>query len=302
MTQTEKHIWLLQTLLDSKLTHGLTLRELSEKWIEKSGKPLDRSTFNRWRDAIERQWGVNIECSSGNEYKYSITNPEAIEEEKVGKWIVDSFSMGSALMDTLDLHGRILLERIPSGQTYLQPIIRAMKAGHRIRIEYHKFGAPCSLPCEISPLCLKLYHNRWYIVGAYFKEGKFQTRVYGLDRIEGVTPLTESFSMPEDFDGEEYFADYMGVSIAPEAKVWPIRLRVSNPQRHYVLSLPLHHSQRVVSDDGDFAEIELTLAPTDEFFMEILHGGSSIEILSPPEVVMQMKGWVNELYYVYNTD
>lgn len=45
---------------------------------------------------------------------------------------------------------------------------------------------------------------------------------------------------------------------------------------------------------------EVSVAPTEEFFMEMLRGGSWIEILSPVEVVDQMKGWVEGLYNVYN--
>ena len=68
----------------------------------------------------------------------------------------------------------------------------------------------------------------------------------------------------------------------------------------YIMSLPLHHSQRLLVDEGDYAEFEVKVAPTEEFFMEMLHGGSWIEVLSPKEVVDQMKGWVEDLYNVYN--
>jgi len=299
MTQTEKYIWLLNTI---HRAGEISLKDLSERWKEymSTEKPLDRATFNRWKEAIGLQWDVNIDCKRRGGYKYYISNPDEIDKNKLKKWLVDSFSVGNALMDALSIKERIFLEQIPSGHTHLTTIVSAMKGNRKLEIEYRGFGKTYSSRFHINPLCLKLYKNRWYVVGENCYYGEWRKTIYGLDRIENVHELSETFTMPEDFDAEEYFADYIGVLRRTNVTAKPIRIRVWEPHKYYIMSLPIHHSQRLIDDKGEYAEFELTLAPTEEFFIEMLHGGSWIEVLSPPKVVEQMKEWVNELYNVYN--
>lgn len=299
MTQTEKYIWLLNTI---HRAGAISLKDLSERWKEymSTDKPLDRATFNRWKEAIGLQWNINIDCKRRGGYKYYISNPEEIDEDKLKKWLVDSFSVGNALMEALNIKNRILLEHVPSGHTHLTTIVSAMKGNRKLEIEYRGFAKQYSSRFPINPLCVKLYKNRWYVVGENCYYGEWRKTIYALDRIENARELSETFTMPEDFDANEYFADYIGVSRRTNVKPELIRIKVWEPHKYYIMSLPIHHSQRLILDKGEYAEFELTLAPTEEFFMEMLHGGSWIEVLSPPKVVAQMKDWVNELYYVYN--
>lgn len=303
MTQTQKYIWLLNTIHRSG-ERGISLREISDKWLAKhniSDKPLDRATFNRWKDAIQEQFDVIIENEQKPPYRYYITNPEIINGDKVSKWLLDSLSMGTTLMDGISLKSRILLEQIPSGHEHLSTIITAMKSNHRLQITYRGFGSYYSSTFPISPLCVKLYKNRWYVVGQCFYREKWQEIIYGLDRIEEVRVLDETFKYPADFNAADFFDGTLGVSLYEKVKVETIRIKVEYPHAHYVKTLPIHPSQKmIVDEDGEYAEFDITVRPTEEFFMEMLHGGAWIEVLSPDHVVEQMKGWVNDLYNVYN--
>lgn len=53
MTQTEKHIWLIDTI---RRAGRISLEDISAKWQDcedlSGGKPLLRCKFNRWRTAI----------------------------------------------------------------------------------------------------------------------------------------------------------------------------------------------------------------------------------------------------------
>lgn len=300
MTQTEKYIWLLNVIHHSH--GGISLKDISEKWKDYMGttKDLDRSTFTRWREAIQLQFHVTIDSEKRPPYRYYIVNPEDIESDKVNKWLLDSVSMGSTLMNHLDLKDRILLEDIPSGHSHLATIVTAMKANKLLQLTYKGFSKSVSSTFSIAPLCVKLHKNRWYVVGECWYKDKWQRFTYGLDRIVEVNELDERFDYPDDFNAEAYFRDYIGVSRSRNPIAEPIRFRVYEPHKYYIMSLPIHHSQRLLIDEGDYAEFEVKVAPSEEFFMEMLQAGSWIEILSPPEVVEAMKGWVEDLYNIYN--
>lgn len=65
-------------------------------------------------------------------------------------------------------------------------------------------------------------------------------------------------------------------------------LRFSSEAGRFVKEATLHHSQEVISDtDSDFT-IRLNLLITFDFVMEILSYGDQIEVLSPPELRMQI--------------
>lgn len=302
MTLTQKYIWLLDIIHKSGES-GITFRDISTRWVSDhnlSDRPLDRATFNRWKDGIQEQFKIVIVNEKKPPYRYSILDPEIIEGNKMNKWLLDSVSVGTTLLGNLDIQDKILLEEIPSGRAHLATIVSALKHNHKVQITYRSFGKIYSSTFAIEPLCVKLYNNRWYVVGNSYPDGEQRRYTYGLDRIEETRELKEVFPYPEDFNTKEYFHDYIGVSRWADPVEGPIKFRVYNPHKYYIMSLPIHHSQRLLVDEGDYAEFEVNVAPTEEFFMEMLRGGSWIEVLSPKEVVDQMKGWVEELYSVYN--
>ena len=112
MTQTEKHIWLIDTI---RRAGRISLEDISAKWQDceelSGGRPLLRCKFNRWRTAILMQFGVNIECEKRGGYRYYIDNPEAIDEDQLKSWIIDSFavsfgSLSIRMNTTLTTSGR----------------------------------------------------------------------------------------------------------------------------------------------------------------------------------------------------
>ena len=115
MTQTEKHIWLIDTI---NRAGRISLKNLSEKWECNEElscvKPLQICTLNRWRNQILLQYGIEITCESNGSYRYYIANPEAIEENKLRKWMLDSVAVGNVIASYKDLGNRIVVQQIPS--------------------------------------------------------------------------------------------------------------------------------------------------------------------------------------------
>lgn len=79
-------------------------------------------------------------------------------------------------------------------------------------------------------------------------------------------------------------------------------LRANRAHKYYMESLPLHHSQRMIEDCGEYADFELYLSPTYDFVMRLLQAGSMIEVISPASLRRTMKGWIAEMYELYKND
>ena len=301
MNQLQKYTWLIDTIRRAgKISH----KDLSEKWERHKDlsdcRPLHRATFNRWRDAIYEQFGIIIDCQKVGGYLYYIANPEDIDEDKLKKWMLDSFAVGNVIGENLSLKGRILVDEIPSGREHLTSLLEAMKENKVVNISYRPFRKSRGFTFPIEPYCVKLFENRWYVLAHNIHYDDI--RLYSLDRIESAETTKETFKLPKDFNAEEYFSTAYGIVIGSNMKPERIVIRANEDHKHYLKSLPLHHSQRVIEDCGEYADFELYLSPTYDFVMRLLHVGAMIEVIQPQSLRKTMKGWISDMYNLYKND
>lgn len=301
MTQLQKYTWLIETIRRAgKISH----RDLSDKWERckdlSDCKPLHRATFNRWRDAIFSQFGIIIDCQRVGGYLYFIANPEDIDEDELKKWMLDSFAVGNLIGENLSLKDRILVDQIPSGRDHLTTLLEAMKENRVVNIEYKAFKYSRSFKIPVEPYCVKLHENRWYMLGHNLS--KDTIRLYGLDRIETIEITNQEYKLPKDFSASEYFSNYFGIVIGKDVKPERIVIRSNADQTPYLKSLPLHHSQKLIEDNGEYADFELYLAPTYDFVMKLLQVGAMIEVISPVSLRRTMKGWISDMHELYKND
>lgn len=301
MTQLQKYTWLIETIRRAgKISH----RDLSDKWERckdlSDCKPLHRATFNRWRDAIFSQFGIIIDCQRVGGYLYFIANPEDIDEDELKKWMLDSFAVGNLIGENLSLKGRILVDQIPSGRDHLTTILEAMKENRVVNIIYKAFRYSRSFEIPVEPYCVKLFENRWYMLGHNLS--KDTIRLYGLDRIETVEVTEQEYKLPKDFSAADYFYNYFGIVIDKDVVPQRVVIRSNADHTPYLKSLPLHHSQKLIEDNGEYADFELYLAPTYDFVMKLLQAGAMIEVISPDSLRRTMNGWISDMYELYKND
>ena len=67
-----------------------------------------------------------IECQKTGCYLYFIANPQDIDEDKLKKWMLDSYAVGNVIGENLSLKNRILVEEIPSGRDHLISILETI--------------------------------------------------------------------------------------------------------------------------------------------------------------------------------
>ena len=301
MNQLQKYTWLIDTIRRAgKISH----KDLSDRWERNKEmsdyKPLHRATFNRWRDAIFEQFGIIIDCQKTGGYLYYIANPEDIDEDKLKKWMLDSFAVGNIIGENLSLKDRILVDEIPSGRDHLTTILQAMKENRVVNITYRPFKKPHGYTFPIEPYCVKLFENRWYVLAHNLHYG--DVRLYGLDRMESAETTDQTYKLPKNFDAAEYFSTAYGIVLGYDVKPERIVIRANEDHKHYLKSLPLHHSQRLIEDYGEYADFELYLSPTYDFIMKLLHVGAMIEVISPASLRKTMKGWISDMYELYKND
>ena len=292
----KNYIWLINTIYHSR---GISLEEINERWIKNDmsdGEPLSRATFNRYKEAIEEIFDLTIDCQRKGGYLYSIKNESMLKSNKYQNWLLDTLSVSNMLIESDSLQSRIILENIPAGKQYLQPIINAMKQGHKLQIAYHKFGQQESYTITIEPYAIKVFKQRWYLLAKSPK--REAPTIYALDRVEQLVETEETFQFPEDFDTEAFFRDCYGV-LSTDDKAKRIVIRAYAPYMNYVRTLPLHHSQKEIKSTAQYADFEFRLKPTFDFRQELLAQGHDVEILQPAPFREEMKAMLEKMLSRY---
>ena len=287
-----RYIWLLHLLLEEK---QLTFDKISQRWQESNlgdNKPLPLRTFHQHRSAVEELFGVEIKCNPSNGYKYAITNPEVLRNDRIRKWLLNSFNLSNMIIAGHNMKDRILFEDIPRGTEYLQTIIDAMQQSKELAIDYQPFyGHRASY--TIQPYAMKTYHQRWYVLGLIKELNAI--RNIALDRLLEMTIKEQPFKFPKNFNAEKYYANTVGIFVNEKLSPVKVTLKAYGKQIEYLRSLPLHKSQcETFSKYGEFCVFEYKLCLTPELSSQILAMGENVEILEPIELREEVKRRLEE--------
>lgn len=167
------------------------------------------------------------------------------------------------------------------GNKYLDEIYDAIIRKVKINIAYKGFWNTETKEITISPVLLKLYNQRWYLIG------KSNNKKYSLDRIQELTTLDkEKFNFTGTKKG--LFDNVIGIS-QPELTPEKVVLLFEPRQGRYIKSLPMHSSQNILSDNDFGLKIEITVGINWELKEEIKKHGSLVKVINPLHLVEEIK-------------
>ena len=273
-----QYTWLINTILRAE---KIDFDHIGRLWLTNDlndGRPLSRTTFYRIRQAIDDMFGIRIECD--NQHQYFIVNPESLRDNSTQNWMLRTLTVNNILLDGISIKDQLLLEDVPAGLEHLETIINAIKDHHTLQMGYQKFTDSEPYSTRIEPYCLKLFHQRWYLLGKSERKG-WTMAIYALDRMTELTETDHCFKMNPTFDAKTYFHDYFGVIPDQTVKAECIVLRAYSPMDDYLRTLPLHHSQKEIATEKQSALFEYHVAPTHDFIQAILKEGHELEVIEP---------------------
>lgn len=269
---------------------GITFAEINEKWLDtdmSEGVELARSTFNRHKDAIEDIFGLYIDCNRQNGYKYYIGNSEVLNEDSVQNWMLSTLTVNNIIGEAMSLQDRILLQPALVEGDYLKMVIEAMKKSVKLAIDYKKYGDEEPRHLTFEPYCIKLFKQRWYILG-HFHRNAIADRpevdyfgVFSFDRILNMSLTDDKFQMDPSFNAQAYFEECFGVLVNDDTVAQRIVIRVFGDERFYVRDLPIHKSQREIGQGEDYTDFELFMRPTIDLSTHFVSRSFLIKVLEP---------------------
>lgn len=169
------------------------------------------------------------------------------------------------------------------GLEFLDPLYQSIIHRKVIEITYRSFKARASSSFMFHPYLLKEYNNRWFALGK--KNQQENTHILALDRIEQtIQQPEEAFRYNVDFDAAEYFKPIVGVTLNAGSPIHHVKLFVDNSNAPYVLTKPIHPSQKTVETQEDGVIISLDVKLNFELERVIIGYGESMKVLAPQKL------------------
>lgn len=203
-----------------------------------------------------------------------------------------------------DLKTRLNLEKRPTiisvsknlltNSTLIARLFTAIRLNHVITLDYHTFSETKPRHVEVTPYLLKEYNNRWFLIASACDTGKILT--FPLDRIDDFTNNYTARYIPAPDNLEERFDDIIGMTLPESSSPEKIRFWVSNYSNNYVMTKPIHGSQRILRGaveqelrikfpsltNGTFFQIECI--ENYELIRELCSFGPELYVVSPDRI------------------
>ena len=300
-------------LLKSK-PNGITYEEtknfLEEKFEEKAFElKFSEKTFKRDRNLIAEILGLESKYQK-TLGTFALNNEELnLESEST----LDDILLIDAYRKSKKNSKIVLFEkREPKGLYHFSELINAIKSHRVVSFTYQKYDENQPEKRVVIPYALKESQNRWYLLATDFspenkkslehflstdEKEEFQKpkiKSFGFDRISNVeVHRTRQLRFLNIL--EESFKNSFGVSSTLDEIPQEIVLSFTPHQGKYIKSLPLHHSQEILTDDEKELRIKVTLSPTFDFNQEILSHGSNVTVISPESFRKHITNTIREM-------
>lgn len=301
LNQTNKLVWIIETIYKAG---KITFEDLNRKWIDNvdlsGGEEMLKRTFHKWKWSIFDTFGLVIECEKAAPYRYYIENVDDMKRGSIENWLLSTYSVSNSLIESKSIKDRIILEEIPSGREYLDPIIDAMKKNHFIHITYYNYWREDNREHYLMPLCVKLFRQRWYMVGRIWPSGK--DILFSLDRMRDFRLSSHTFEYPEDFSPQEYFDGCFGIIPDKKCKVEDVLIKVNAGQANYMRDLPMMDNQQEIERNEEYSTFKIHVRLTFDFQQELLWNREELEVLEPLWLRKEIAGAVKRMWNKYKED
>ncbi len=186
------------------------------------------------------------------------------------------------------------------GLEHLDTLYQAVLKKIVLKITYRSFTARQASEFVFHPFILKEFNNRWFLVGKPNTKNKQSIVTLALDRIIDIDFDTTIPYLKENFNGDTYYKNTIGVTVLNEEQLQEVILRIDKNNAPYVLTKPFHHSQEVVEKLKDGSTIiKLYVHLNFELERLILGFGSTIEVIQPRQLRKRIRKNIEKAHLFY---
>ena len=269
----------------TKIISLLRLRPMSFKEIqvemEKDPDAVEENlttsirTMQRDIKAIASIYDIEIKNDPKTSKYYIVEDVENLPSKRLREnfEILNAIRMSRGFGDSL-----VFEERRSLGTEHMSGLMYAIQKKLYVEFTYEKFWDDSVMKRKVAPISLKESRNRWYLIARDEKDNRIKN--FALDRIQNLFIEKDQFQ-PVKYNVDEEFRDSFGIINGTNEKATEVILSFTPEQGRYVESLPLHHSQSLITKSEEEIRFGYYIRPTFDFKMEILSYGKQVKVIKP---------------------
>lgn len=240
---------------------------------------FSKRTFQRDIQDIAEVHNIDIEYDRISKC-YRIISSENCYQDRIKERLLENAQLNFALQIYNKADKWIDLDqRKPTSVEYIQLILKSLDRAKQLKFTHYSFWKGASSK-TVEPLGLKEFKQRWYLVARDTKDGA--VKIYSLDRISNLENGNIGYTYPQSFYIHHYFTHAFGVDVGQQTDTpKQVTLSFTPFQANYIKTLPLHPSQKIISDTSEELRVTLTVLLTFDFEMEILAMGEHVRVIAP---------------------
>lgn len=243
-------------------------------------------TLQRDFKAISEIFKIDIKYCKNKGYFIDKRFPESETFER----LLSDFSILSAAGSDEILREYVIPEnRKMTFSADIGDLMMSIKDCRIIEFSYYLPRQDKTVRFHVNPHFLKESQQRWYLVG-FLDDGRM--RCFELGRVKDLKITDKNFVRNDTLDIPALFRESFGIWNNPEDPVEDIVLKYDALDARFIKTLPIHSSQRTISETADEITISLRLRITNDFVMELLSRSRSVEVISP----LSLRKRLNEIY------
>ena len=172
------------------------------------------------------------------------------------------------------------------GLEFLSIIFNAILYKKVLNIEYKTFRSDALETFLMHPQYLKQYNNRWFVLGTHSKYQPITT--LSIDRIIAIKETKDVYQI-STIDFTETYDDVVGITRDLNSEVIKITLHANSILAPYILTKPIHGSQKIGVLNENGLTFSINVIPNYELEQQILSYGEGIKVISPIEFSKKIK-------------
>ena len=256
-------------------TKNQLLEYLAEKDIDLTERSLERDL-----KLIREKFFIDVIYDRSKNGYFIDTNSTADFNDwiQLFQLVVNYQSLNETLIQLTSKCDYIDFDRsvLKMNPEFLKLSLNAIIQKQKLSFNYTNYATDESKNFIIQPVLLKEFQHRWYVCGNN-EAGEF--RSFGLDRISNLIVLQETFRSSIK-NPKALFDKIIGLSVEndPSEK---IVLSFHPLQGKYILSQPIHLSQKIVLQNENELRISINVIPNYELLEQILKHGDRVKVMEP---------------------
>jgi predicted DNA-binding transcriptional regulator YafY len=193
------------------------------------------------------------------------------------------------------------MQELPKDEKHLRVLTTVAEAWvtqRMLKIAYQSIMAEEAGERVIEPYYIEpaAPEHDTYVIG--YCHLRKEIRTFKIGRIQRAELTHERYTIPPDFDANEFFSSSWRVIVGGEVKT--VTLKTADPEVMRIMEETQWHPSQVLKMQKD-GSIRMTLkvADTVDFYSWILGWGEKIEVLEPKEVREEVTNTVEKMMKVY---